>query len=763
MSLSPLAHGLHKTLVQHGGILWLGAIFGLLWLAHLPLTQEAQAITVATLVGILFLIMRKMDSLEVHQARAVKFLRLLAIFLAAFVSLRYFSWRINYTISYHDPLSLIGAILLLGAEIYGMTIYIVGAFVNAYPIQRTPPPLPQDPEHCPTVDILIPTYNEDPELLELTLLAATQIRYPKQRFKVYLCDDGGTVQRRNRPDVSAQSWERYHTLQALCERVGAIYVTRERNEHAKAGNLNTALKNHCRGDLVLILDADHIPTVDILENTVGFFLKDPDLFLVQTPHYFINPDPLERNLRTYEYMPSENEMFYTVIQHGLDFWNASFFCGSAAVLRREHLDKIGGIAGETITEDAETAMTLHGQYGLNSAYFGKPMVAGLQPETFAGFIVQRTRWAQGMVQIFLLKNPWRQPKMALPQRLAYTSSVFFWFFPFARMIFFIAPSLYLLFSLQIMDAFLPMDLLAYALPHVLAAMILSNILYGRTRWPLISELYETIQSVHALPAIINVIRSPRSPAFAVTPKGERLEEDFLSQLALPFYFMLILDVVCLIAGVIRLYLIPEDQGVIILTMTLTALNMLFSMAAIGVMLEKAQKRAAYRIPTQLANIPASLILSPQTPPQPVHLTDLSHSGAGLISKKPLLLSQRVLLRVAIPAMGGQVAEIPARIVRHMLRDHTGAWEFGLLFEPEGLEQKRAIIALVYGDSNLHQLNQRRRQRRIGLGEGMLFLIKTASHHALENFLYLTRLLLRSIAKKIERLFLVAAQSLRIAR
>lgn len=759
MSRLPDLAKLEPALLRHGWVLWLGAAFSLLWLAHLPLTRETQGITVAVLLGVLFLVMVSMDKLETHQARGIKFLRLLAIFLAVYVSFRYFSWRINYTVSYHDPLSMIGAVLLLGAEIYGLTIYVLGSFVNSYPINRTAPELPDDPEQLPTVDILIPSYNEDPELLELTLLAATQIRYPRHRFKVYLCDDGGTVQRRNRPDISEQSWERYHTLNALCEKVGAIYVTRERNVHAKAGNLNSALQDHCTSELVLILDADHIPAVDILENTVGFFLQDPKLFLVQTPHYFINPDPLERNLRTYEQMPSENEMFYTVIQHGLDFWNSSFFCGSAAILRRSHLDPIGGIAGETITEDAETAMTLHGQYGLNSVYFGKPMIAGLQPETFAGFIVQRTRWAQGMVQIFLLKNPWKQPRMNLAQRIAYTSSVAFWFFPFARMIFFIAPSLYLLFSLRIMDAFLPSDLLTYALPHVLAAMMLSNILYGRTRWPLISELYETIQSVHALPAIINVIRSPRSPAFAVTPKGERLEENFLSQLALPFYLMLILDVICLIAGVIRLHVVPEDLGVIILTMTLTVLNMLFSMAAIGIMLEKSQKRSAYRIPAQLSNIPATLHL--ESGSVPVRLSDLSHAGAGLLSSTTMPRDERVRLQVRINALEGKIVELPGRLVRHKYI-HAHEWELGILFEPKTMEQKRAIIALVYGDSDLLQRNQQHRQRRIGLMEGMYFLVKTATSHAAENLMFLTRIFVRRLAHVADRFIMFTIKALRIA-
>ncbi|MGK0673792.1 MAG: UDP-forming cellulose synthase catalytic subunit [Halothiobacillaceae bacterium] len=741
-------------LQQHGILAWLVLVFGFIWLAHLPLTVEAQAALAATMVAILWLIMKSMDRLEVHQARQIKFLRLLAIFLAAFVSLRYFSWRINYTISYHDPFSLLGAFLLLGAELYGLTIYLIGAFVNAWPIHRNPPKLPDDPSALPTVDILIPTYNEDPELLELTLLAATQVDYPKERFKVYLCDDGGTVQRRNRPDISAQAWERYHTLNALCERVGAIYVTREKNLHAKAGNINSALQDHCRGDLVLILDADHIPARDILKNTVGFFLRDPKLFLVQTPHYFINPDPLERNLRTYEQMPSENEMFYSLIQHGLDFWNASFFCGSAALLRRKYLDQIGGIAGETITEDAETAMTLHG-LGYNSVYYGKPMIAGLQPETFSGFIVQRSRWAQGMVQIFLLKNPWTQPQMTLTQRIAYTSSVFFWFFPFARMVFFIAPSLYLLFSLKIVDAFLPWDLIAYALPHVLAAMMLSNILYGRTRWPLISELYETIQSVHALPAIINVIRAPRSPSFAVTPKGERLEENFISQLALPFYLMLLLDIVCLIAGVIRLYVVPEDIGVITLTMALTGLNMIFSLAAIGVMLEKSQRRAAYRIPVQIANLPAWLHHDNKR--FPVVLDDISHAGAGLLTSYAVARNEKVTLEVAIPAWDNALVRIPARLVRR--RYNLGKrWDTGLMFEPKSMEEKRAIIALVYGDSDLHLANQRRRQRRISLLEGLMFLIKTAFSHAWENFTFLTQLFFARLVRWVKGLLPTSSSS-----
>ncbi len=454
-------------------------------------------------------------------------MRIFVIAGAVFITMRYFFWRTFTTIEYSDPFSFTAALLLYAAEVYGLIIFMLGAFVNVSPLKRQPAPLPENPDDYPTVDIMVPSYNEDIKLLEITLIAATQVDYPRDKLNVYLLDDGGTVQKRHDadPEKSAAAWQRHRELQVLCEDLGATYLTREKNEHAKAGNVNSALKSS-NGEIILILDADHVPTVSILNKTVGFFLQDPKLFLVQTPHFFINPDPIERNLDTFEQMPSENEMFYSVIQHGLDFWNASFFCGSAALLRRCYLEENGGISGQTITEDAETALGLH-ERGYRSIYLGTPLIAGLQPETFSGFILQRVRWAQGMVQIFLLKNPWRMKNLALNQRLAYTSSSFFWFFPFARTIFLLAPAAFLLFGLQIYAANLQ-EFFVYALPHVLGSIILSNYLYGKTRWPFISELYETMQSLFSLVAIAKVFRNPHAPKFNVTPKGEHLENDFIS-------------------------------------------------------------------------------------------------------------------------------------------------------------------------------------------------------------------------------------------
>ena len=122
------------------------------------------------------------------------------------------------------------------------------------------------------------------------------------------------------------------------------------------------------GELIVVFDADHVPVREFLKETVGYFREDPRLFLCQTPHFFTNPDPLERNLETFQNMPSENEMFYGIIQKGLDKWNGAFFCGSAAVIRREALKAVGGFSGITITEDCETALDLHSRGWRSDVY-----------------------------------------------------------------------------------------------------------------------------------------------------------------------------------------------------------------------------------------------------------------------------------------------------------------------------------------------------------------------------------------------------------
>ena len=174
-------------------------------------------------------------------------------------------------------------------------------------------------------------------------------------------------------------------------------------------------------------------------HVVGFFFN-PKVAFVQTPHWFYNPDPFERNLLTQGKIPVGNELFYKVLQKGNDFWNAAFFCGSAAVIRKEYALQIGGIATETVTEDCHTAFRLH-SLGYESVYYDKIMVAGLVPEKFSAYVGQQVRWARGMAQILRIENPLinRKLNLTIPQRICYFSATSHFFYGFPRLMYAIAP------------------------------------------------------------------------------------------------------------------------------------------------------------------------------------------------------------------------------------------------------------------------------------------------------------------------------------
>ncbi|WP_054773779.1 glycosyltransferase family 2 protein [Methylogaea oryzae] len=433
---------------------------GFVYLGQVRLSLDEQLLLGWGLIGVMML-------LNAIKSMKTPLGRIIFLSLTLFVYLRYMSWRTTDTLFFLGPLDFAGMALVYVAELQVGGVSLLNMFVNLWPLNRPIAPLPPDESLYPSIDIFIPTYNEPEDIVRVTATAATQIDYPKDKLKIYILDDGGTEQRRSHLVHGAAAWQRFRNLNALADSLGIGYLTRARNEHAKAGNINSAMR-HTNSELILILDCDHVPTVDILRNTVGLFLKDPNLFLVQTPHFFVNPDPIERNLGSFGRAPSENEMFYRGAHPAMDLWNASFFCGSAALLKRSALEEVGGVCGETITEDAETALTLHSK-GYNSAFIDRPMVCGLSPDTFGDFIVQRSRWCQGMLQICFLKNPVKNRGLSLPQKICYTSVYFFWFFGFSRFIFFVAPTMFILFGLQVYNASSD-QVLAYAAPNLVASL-----------------------------------------------------------------------------------------------------------------------------------------------------------------------------------------------------------------------------------------------------------------------------------------------------
>ncbi|MCB1486995.1 MAG: glycosyltransferase, partial [Bauldia sp.] len=276
------------------GLLWAMAAAAALFLITLPISLQAQLIAGS-------LVVTAMIALKV--VRPVGIWRLMSLALGSAIVLRYVYWRSTETIPpLNQPENFVPGVLLFLAELYNVFMLFLSLFVVAKPMEsRVAPKL----KEYPSVDVFVPTYNEDAALLATTLAAAKGLDYPEDKLTIWLLDDGGTDQKCNSDNVeeAVAAQQRRAQLQKLCKDLEVRYLTRARNEHAKAGNLNNGLE-HSTGDLVAVFDADHAPARDFLTETVGYFAEDEKLFLVQTPHFFINPDPLERNLKTFDKMPS---------------------------------------------------------------------------------------------------------------------------------------------------------------------------------------------------------------------------------------------------------------------------------------------------------------------------------------------------------------------------------------------------------------------------------------------------------------------------
>jgi cellulose synthase (UDP-forming) len=375
---------------RRGGLVMLAlTVFAALLLIALglllvmPLGWREQAIVGALLIA---------GALALSSASRAPTMTMALLAVSLFATLRYAYWRVVQTwdgltgaVQVHQWDVLV-VLLLLAAECYVFATLALGYFQTVRPLRRPAAPLAGSSSQWPTVDVLIPTFNERLEDVRATVLGALALEYPEGRFNVFLLDDGGRREFRQ-----------------FARAVGACYLASDYQTHSKADQINEALAR-TSGELVAIFDCDQVPTRSFLQMTVGWFQRDRRLGLVQTPHHFYSPDPFERNLDQYHKVPSEAALFHRLVQDGNDLWNASLCCGSCAVHRREALDDIGGIAVDTVTEDAHTAVRMQ-RRGWSTAYLNVPQAAGPATGSLSGYITQRGRWAHGVMQILRLENP----------------------------------------------------------------------------------------------------------------------------------------------------------------------------------------------------------------------------------------------------------------------------------------------------------------------------------------------------------------------
>ena len=588
------------------------------------------------------------------------------IVLSISASSRYIYWRFTDTIGFtHWMDAALGYGLVL-AELYAFAVLLIGYFQTAWPLQRRPVPMPADMSTWPSVDIFIPSYNEPLEVVRQTVFSAMSQDWPADRLHVYVLDDGRRTEFRE-----------------FCEELGVGYLIRDNNHHAKAGNINAALKV-THSEYIAIFDCDHIPTRSFLQVCMGWFFKDTNLVMLQTPHVFFSPDPFERNLDTFHRMPNEGELFYGIVQDGNDLWNASFFCGSCAIIRRKELLEVGGIAVETVTEDAHTALKLS-RLGYNTAYLEVPQAAGLATESLSGHVGQRIRWARGMAQIARTDNPLLGKGLHFGQRLCYLNAMLHFFYGLPRLVFLTAPLAYLLFGAHVFQASALM-ITAYALPHLAHASVTNSRIQGRFRYSFWNEVYESVLAWYIMRPVLVAAINPKLGKFNVTAKGGVIEKAYFDwTIARPYVVLLVINLIGMAVGFWKLLSSDGDETTtLVINMVWTVYNIILLGASVAVASETRQVRGTPRV---AASLPA-VIRFDNGRTLVCKTEDFSQHGLGLAVPPDVDIPMGSSLSVSL-FRSDEEGVFPAIVT------FSGKGRLGVKFDNLSLHQQAELASLTF--------------------------------------------------------------------
>ena len=455
--------------------------------------------------------------------------RVLVVGILLALTLRYILWRSLSTLNVADPLNGFFSLGLFFLEMLMLASSTLQLFLmlRMKNRRREADLLANqvlDGSFQPSVDILIPTYDEPVFILRRTIIGCQAIEYANK--KIYLLDD-----------------TRRTEVKQMAAELGCEYITRPDNRYAKAGNLNHAIAK-TNSELIVVFDADFVPTQNFLTRTVGFF-QDENVALVQTPQSFYNTDPIARNLGLENVLTPEEEVFYRQIQPIRDGAGSIICSGTSFVVRRSALEAVGGFVTDSLSEDYFTGIRLSAK-GYRLVYLDEKLSAGLAAENISAHAIQRLRWARGTLQAFFIKaNPLTIPGLRPIQRLAHLEGLLHWFTSISRVGFLIIPLAYSFLGVIPLRANTA-ELVYFFLPYYLVQLTVFSWLNYRSRSALLSDIYTLVLTFPLALTVIQVMLNPFSKGFKVTPKGTRSDRFYFNwRLAWPLILMFIITAVSL--------------------------------------------------------------------------------------------------------------------------------------------------------------------------------------------------------------------------
>lgn len=426
---------------------------------------------------------------------------------------------------YDDPFGkngLLYSIILITLS-YKVIIHVIEWLLVWHPSVPEKPTL----KRSFTVDVLTTYVKGEPkELIKESLMAIKSITYPHESF---LCDEADDPE-----------------LKSFCAKNNIHHVTREKKIDAKAGNINNALQSRAKGEIVLILDPDHIVYPDFLDEVLPFF-EDDQIGYVQVVQAYSN----QYSTVIAKAAAEQTYQFYGPVMMTLNSYGAVPAIGANCTFRRSALDSIGGHA-PGLTEDMHTALRLKAK-GWKSVYHPKILAKGLVPWNYSGYCLQQLKWSRGSFDLLVNVFPKVRGGLSWLEQLVFLTVPLFYLSGLISLIDFLIPIIALLvgFAPKHLDVlefavyFSPFLFITqiirfyhqkwYYLEHEKGSAVLGGILAKSSWWA---------TSLGLIYSLIN-----KTVPYIPTPKDSRLETPW--KILLPNFCIISVSLFAVVFGLVR--------------------------------------------------------------------------------------------------------------------------------------------------------------------------------------------------------------------
>lgn len=237
-------------------------------------------------------------------------------------------------------------------------------------------------DRFPVVSVIVPAHDEE-RVIETALAGLLALRWPE--LDVIVVDDCSHDRTRE-------------IVRPYAER-GVVRLLHKSVNEGKSMAINDALPA-CRGELVLLMDADGAPGPGVLEAMVPHFLAGPGIAAVTGNPRVLNTRTFLARLQAVEFSSTVG-----VQRRGDAIWGRLMtFSGLCTVFSRDVVAELGGFAPEMATEDIE--MTWRMQLAGREVLYEPSALFGMQvPETLPLLWRQRIRWVRGLAQVLRRYGP----------------------------------------------------------------------------------------------------------------------------------------------------------------------------------------------------------------------------------------------------------------------------------------------------------------------------------------------------------------------